>query len=76
MTGYCSNSPLRCDNARTMTILNETDNCCTKCGLPLVTAFDLKDSSRRIQQFLSAVLAIMALLLLVLLYVYYANIVS
>ena len=73
MTGYCSNSPLRCDNARLMTLLSYDNDCCPECGLSLVQVNNLSRSSHAEQNFLSLTLAIMVLLLLVLVYIDYAN---
>ncbi|AMN49830.1 hypothetical protein AK823_08070 [Psychrobacter sp. P2G3] len=73
MTGYCSNSPMRCTNARSMTVLNQADNSCPQCGLSLVPADNSSSSSRMELQFLHASLAIIILLLLALIYISYAN---
>lgn len=73
MTGYCSNSPLRCDNAYTMLILTQDNNSCPECGLSLVPANNLSSSSYKEQQIINVALGIIALLLLVLSYMYYAN---
>lgn len=73
MTGYCSNSPLRCNNARLMLIMSEDDNCCADCGLSLIPTNNLSSSSYKEQQFIGMGLVIIAVLLLVLTYIYYAN---
>ena len=73
MTGYCSNSPLRCHSACLMQIVSADDNCCPECGLSLVPANSLSSSSYKEQQLLSGLLAIIALLLVVTCYIYYAN---
>lgn len=73
MIGYCSNSPLRCSNAKYMTLLNRLDNSCPQCGLSLV-ANDSTDSSSYFEQgMLQLGLVVTVLLLLVLVYIYYAN---
>ncbi len=73
MTGYCSNSPMRCSNARAMSLLNQSDNSCPQCGLSLVPADSSSNSSRMELQFLHFSLAITILLLLALIYISYAN---
>ena len=73
MTGYCSNSPMRCTNAYSLIILNQADNSCSECGLSLVPAVSLSSSSRMELQFLHISLAITILLLLALIYISYAN---
>ena len=71
MTGYCSNSPARCVNARTLTLINEANNCCPECGLSLVPANSLSSNARMEIKFLQFGLGIMAFLILALVYVYY-----
>ena len=71
MTGYCSNSPARCGNARTLTLINEANNCCPECDLSLVPANSLSSNARMELQFLQFGLGIMAFLILALVYVYY-----
>lgn len=73
MTGYCSNSPLRCENARLMTMLTHDDNCCPECGLSLVPVNNSSRSAYTEQNFLSLALGLMVLLLLILVYIDYAN---
>lgn len=75
MSGYCSNSLLRCDNARLMIKLYQTDNYCPKCGLSLVVADNLSESSRAEQYFLILCLVLIAILLLAVTYIYYLNLV-
>lgn len=73
MRGYCSNSPLRCTNARSAVILNQIDSCCPECGLfllPVQRTSNRLDVARRILQW---ALVAMVLLLLALVYIYYAN---
>lgn len=70
MTGYCSNSPLRCSKAMSMTILNETSNSCPQCGLALIS--DSSNSSSLIEQrALQLGLVVVIILLLTLIYSYY-----
>jgi len=70
MTGYCSNSPLRCSKAMSMTILNETSNSCPQCGLALIS--DSSNSSSLIEQrALQLGLVVVIILLLTLIYGYY-----
>lgn len=70
MTGYCSNSPLRCSKAMSMTILSETSNSCPQCGLALVS--DTSNSGSVIEQrVLKLGLVVFILLLLALIYIYY-----
>lgn len=73
MTGYCSNSPVRCTNARSMEMLNQADNNCPECGLSLVPSASSSNSSRMELQFLHFSLGITMLLLLALIYISYAN---
>ncbi len=73
MLGYCSNSPLRCTNARSMTILNRMDSCCPECNLFLLPAQDVSQQLRADENFLrSAIMAIMLILILSA-YIYYLN---
>ncbi|WP_187147091.1 hypothetical protein [Psychrobacter arcticus] len=46
MLGYCSNSPLRCANARSLKVLDEIDSCCPDYGLFLVPAQKLSHELR------------------------------
>ncbi len=73
MIGYCSNSPLRCSNAKSMTLLNRLDNSCPQCGLSLVENVSMDSSSYFEQRALQLGLIVTVLLLLVLVYIYYAN---
>ncbi len=73
MTGYCSNSPMRCANARSMHLLNQADDYCPECGLSLVSSASLSKSSRTELRFLHSSLGIVVLLLLALIYISYAN---
>lgn len=73
MNGYCSNSPLRCTHARSMTLISLSNNGCPECGLALVPANSFNKSLQTEQQFLQLSLFVIALLLLSLAYIYYAN---
>ncbi|TXD98153.1 hypothetical protein ES754_04230 [Psychrobacter frigidicola] len=75
MTGYCSNSPLRCHHARSMMVLNQADNNCPHCGMSLIIANNSNDRLRLEQQLLQLSLGIMVMLLLVLVYIYYVYLV-
>ncbi len=72
MTGYCSNSPLRCHHARSMAVLSQGNNTCPHCGMSLVPVNNLSSSSRAEQLILQLGLGIMAVLILTLVYIYYA----
>lgn len=73
MTGYCSNSPLRCVNARSMIRLERTDGNCPNCKMALVTNYSLSTASKAEQRILQASLCVTVLLLAILVYLYYAN---
>ncbi len=73
MTGYCSNSPLRCYHARSMAVLNCADNICLQCGMSLVPSNSLSSSLLIEQRILQLGLGLTLLLLLVLVYIHYAN---
>ena len=73
MLGYCSNSPLRCENARSIKLLNQIDSCCPKCGLFLLPAQNLSNQLRADEQFLRFVFLALAVILLVVTYIYYLN---
>lgn len=71
MAGYCSNSPLRCHNARLMVKLYQADNYCPECGLSLVIANDLMESAVVEQRVLILCLILLSLFLVILSYIYY-----
>ena len=73
MLGYCSNSPLRCEKARTMEVLNQVDSCCPDCKLFLIPAQDISQQLRAIEQFLRLLILIVVCILLVSIYVYYST---
>lgn len=73
MLGYCSNSPLRCEKARSMTLLNQVDSCCPACGLFLLPAQNLNRQLRADERFLQYAFLATGLMLLVCVYIYYVN---
>ncbi len=73
MTGYCSNSPLRCSRAMSMTVLNQLDNSCPECGLTLIEDSNQDNSSHIELRVLQFGLVVVVLLLLALIFIYYAN---
>ncbi len=75
MTGYCSNSPLRCSYAKSMTLLSQLDSCCPQCGMALVTNSSLNNSSRVELRALEFGLIIGVGLLIALICIYYAKLV-
>ena len=52
MLGYCSNSPLRCEKARTIEIMNQADFFCPECSLFLIPATNISQQLRTDVQFL------------------------
>ena len=75
MTGYCSNSPLRCSNDMSMTLLTEFDDNSSLCAMSLVPDNSANSSSYLEQRVLQLGLIITMILLLTLIYIYYANLV-
>lgn len=73
MIGYCSNSPLRCSNARSMVKLNQANGSCPDCGMMLVASQRSSAASRLEQRILQISLAITVGLLLTLIVIYYLN---
>lgn len=73
MLGYCSNSPLRCENARTAQLLNSVNNCCPECHLYLLPAQDVSQQLRTDEQFLKLSVLAIAFMLLAAVYIYYIN---
>lgn len=73
MTGYCSNSPLRCSNAMSMMVLNQLDDCCPECGLTLIEDSSQDNSSHIELRILQFGLCIVVLLLLTLIFIYYTK---
>lgn len=71
MNGYCSNSFLRCDNARSVKVLVQTSHYCPKCEFSLIPAENANDSLRLDQKFLYVSLLLMVGLLLILVYIHY-----
>ena len=73
MLGYCSNSPLRCTKARSMTILNRMDSCCPECNLFLLPAQDVSQQLRADENFLRSAIMAIVLILILSAYIYYLN---
>ncbi|CAN6960887.1 DUF2116 domain-containing protein [Psychrobacter okhotskensis] len=73
MLGYCSNSPLRCGQARSMTLLNQVDSCCPECGVFLLPAQNLSRQLRADERFLQYTFLTTGLMLLACVYIYYVN---
>ena len=71
MLGYCSNSPLRCPNARSMTLLNQMDSCCPECNLALLPAQDVSQQLLADEKFLRYAIIAIVLILLLSAYIYY-----
>ncbi len=71
MLGYCSNSPLRCKNARSAKILNQMDSCCPECNLFLLPAQGVSKQLRADEQFLRLAVVAMVFTLFVSVYIYY-----
>ncbi len=75
MLGYCSNSPLRCTNARSVTILDRMDSCCPECNLFLLPAQDISQQLRADERFLRFAIIAIVLVLILFAYMYYLNLV-
>ncbi len=74
MLGYCSNSPLRCKNARSAKMLNLIDSCCPECNLFLLPVRDVSQQQLRAnEQFLRFSILAIVFVLFVSVYVYYLN---
>ena len=71
MLGYCSNSPLRCDNAYSINILNRMDSCCPECSLSLLPAQDVSQQLYADEQFLRFAIMVIILTLFTVVYIYY-----
>ena len=71
MLGYCSNSPLRCKNARSAKILNQVDSCCPECHLSLVPAQDISQQLLADEHFLRFLVLATVLMILISVYIYY-----
>ncbi|WP_201599698.1 hypothetical protein [Psychrobacter piscatorii] len=74
MLGYCSNSPLRCENARSAKILTQVDSCCPECHLFLVPAQDITQQLLADEQFLRFSVLLIVLVLLIAVYVHYLHV--
>lgn len=75
MSGYCSNSPLRCSYAMSMAVITQSNGQCPQCKMSLVADSSMNGSSHIEQSVLQLGLIIVVLLLLLLTYVYYASLV-
>lgn len=73
MLGYCSNSPLRCEKARSMQLLNQTDSCCPECHLHLLPAQDISQQLRAEEEFLLFAVLVIAFMLFMSVYIYYSK---
>ena len=73
MLGYCSNSPLRCEKAHSMEILNSVDSYCPECHLFLLPAQVASRQLRADEQFLRFTILKIISMLLALVYLYYSN---
>lgn len=73
MLGYCSNSPLRCEKARSMEALNQVDSCCPECHLYLLPAQDISQQLRLEEKVLQFAILLIAFVLLTSAYIYYSN---
>jgi RNase P subunit RPR2 len=73
MLGYCSNSPLRCEKAHSMILLNQVDTYCPECGLFLLPTQNLSRQLRADERFLQYTFLITGLVLLACVYLYYLN---
>ncbi len=73
MLGYCSNSPLRCEKARSMEALNQVDSCCPECHLYLLPAQDISQQLRLEEKVLQFAILLIAFVLLTSTYIYYSN---
>ncbi len=72
MLGYCSNSPLRCEKARSMELLNQVDSCCPECHLFLVPVQDISQQLRTEEMFLLFAVLTIAFILFAGVYIYYS----
>lgn len=73
MIGYCSNSPLRCKHARSMTMLNRIDSCCPECNLFLLPAQDVSQQLHADEQFLQFAIMAIVFILFTVVYIYYLD---
>lgn len=73
MLGYCSNSPLRCEKARSMEALNQVDSCCPECHLYLLPAQDISQQLRLEEKVLQFAILLIAFILLTSAHIYYSN---
>lgn len=73
MIGYCSNSPLRCENARTLTLLNESSSDCPECKLSLVPEQDISKQLCTDEYFLKLIGLVLSVIMLIAVYIYYVH---
>ena len=71
MLGYCSNSPLRCANARSLKVLDEIDSCCPNCGLFLVPAQKRGHELRAEERLLRRAFFAVAIILIAVTHIYF-----
>ena len=75
MLGYCSNSPLRCENARSLIVLDQIDSCCPNCGLFLLPAQKRSDDLRAEKRLLCMAFFAVAVILVMVTHIYYTKLV-
>ncbi len=75
MLGYCSNSPLRCDNALSLIVLDQIDSCCPICGLSLLPAQKRSHEWRAEERLLRIAFFAVAIILVLVVYIYYTKLV-
>lgn len=73
MFGYCSNSPLRCENARSTKVLRQIDSCCPECHLFLLPTQNITQQLHVEEKFLRLVFMIVATILLIAVCIYFLN---
>lgn len=73
MSGYCSNSPSRCQKARTLEVLENADNICPECGSVLIPAKNLENRHRFERNFLYLGLVVVVISLFGLVYAFFSQ---
>lgn len=71
MLGYCSNSLLRCEHARSLQLLDQIDSCCPSCGLFLIPTQKLSYKLRAEERLLRMAFFAVAILLVIVTHIYY-----
>ena len=71
MLGYCSNSPLRCEHARSLIVLDQIDCCCPNCGLFLISTQKISHKLRAEERLLRMAFYAVAILLMIVTHIYY-----